>query len=59
VVRSGRSLAAIEVKTGVRRATLSGLAEFTKTFHLDRTLLVGEDGIPLAGFLSEPIESWL
>jgi uncharacterized protein len=59
VVRSGRSLAAIEVKTGARWATPSGLAEFTKTFHPDRALLVGENGIPLADFLSEPVESWL
>ncbi len=59
VVRSGRSLVAFEVKTGARRATLSGLAEFAKAFHPDRTLLVGADGIPLAVFLSEPAESWL
>lgn len=59
VVRSGRSLVAFEVQTGARQATLSGLAEFAKAFHPDRTLLVGADGIPLADFLSEPAESWL
>jgi predicted AAA+ superfamily ATPase len=59
VVRSGRSLAAFEVKSGARRSTPSGLAEFAKAFHPDRTLLVGTDGIPLAEFLAEPVESWL
>jgi hypothetical protein len=43
---------AVEVKS-------SGLAEFAKAFQCDRTLLVGSGGIPLAEFLSEPVESWL
>ena len=59
VIRSGRSVVALEVKSGAQRATPSGLAEFAKAFHPDRTLLVGTDGIPLANFLSEPVESWL
>lgn len=33
VIRSGRSLVAFEVKSGTRRATPSGLAEFAKAFH--------------------------
>ena len=59
VVRSGRTLAAFEVKSGARPATPSGLAEFAKAFHPDRTLLLCTDGIPLAEFLAEPVESWL
>ena len=59
VIRSGRSLVTFEVMSGTRRATPSGLAEFAKAFHPDHTLLVGTDGIPLANFLSEPMESWL
>ncbi|MGH3852218.1 MAG: hypothetical protein ACRDR6_01705 [Pseudonocardiaceae bacterium] len=59
VVRSGHSLVAFEVKSGARRAAPSGLAEFARTFHQDRTLLVGTDGISLTDFLSEPVESWL
>ena len=51
-------MVAFEVKSGTRRATPSGLAEFAKAFHPDRTLLVGADGIPLAEFLAEPVESW-
>ncbi|MGH3772506.1 MAG: hypothetical protein ACRDRW_14115 [Pseudonocardiaceae bacterium] len=50
---------AFEVKSGARRAAPSGLAEFAKEFHSDRTLLVGADGISLTVFLSEPVESWL
>jgi predicted AAA+ superfamily ATPase len=59
VIRSGRSVVALEVKSGAQRAAPSGLAEFAKAFHPDRTLLVGTGGIPLANFLSEPAESWL
>ncbi len=59
VVRSGRSLVAFEVKSGDGRATRSGLVEFAKLFGPDRTLIVGTDGIPLADFLTEPLESWL
>jgi len=58
VVRSGRSLVAFEVKSGDGRAAPSGLAEFAKVFGPNRTLIVGADGIPLADFLAEPLESW-
>jgi hypothetical protein len=59
VVRSGRTLTAIEVKTGRVRDTLPGLQAFSAAFRPRRKLLVGADGIPLAEFLSEPVEHWI
>jgi hypothetical protein len=59
VVRAGRSLVAIEVKSGRAPSALPGLAAFTEEFRPKRALLVGGDGIPVAEFLLQPVESWL
>lgn len=59
VVRAGKRLLAIEVKSGRRRETLPGMAAFVDAFHPDRTLLVGGDGIDLDAFLARPVEEWL
>jgi hypothetical protein len=55
VVRVGRTVTAIEVKSHARRSALSGLAAFTKAHPKARTLLVGGDGIPLEDFLAHPV----
>ncbi|NOY93254.1 MAG: ATP-binding protein [Deltaproteobacteria bacterium] len=59
VVRAGASLLAIEVKSGRAPSSLPGLEAFAKAWKPTRTLLVGDDGVPLAEFLSRPIERWL
>lgn len=59
VVRAGRRVTAIEVKSGAARAGLSGMDAFSRAFKPDRMLLVGGDGIPLATFLSSPVERWV
>jgi len=59
VVRAGRSVVAIEVKSGRAPDTFSGLETFARTFKPKRTLLVGGDGIPLDEFLSRPVGHWL
>ena len=59
VVRAGKRLLAIEVKSGRRRDDLPGMAAFVEAFHPDRTLLVGGDGIELQTFLSRPVMDWL
>jgi uncharacterized protein len=59
VVRSGRSLTAIEVKSGRAPAARSGLAAFADLFKPRRKLLVGGDGIGLEAFLSRPVEFWV
>lgn len=59
VVCAGRMLIAIEVKSGRAPTALPGLAAFAEAFRPNRTLLVGDDGIPVSEFLSRPVEYWL
>jgi len=59
VVRAGRALVAIEVKSARRTDTLPGMAAFAEAFHPTRTLLVGADGIPVEEFLLQPVEHWV
>jgi predicted AAA+ superfamily ATPase len=59
VLRAGRRLVAIEVKSGARREALPGLAAFSEAFKPTRALLVGTGGIPVEGFLSQPVSHWL
>lgn len=59
VVRKGKTLVAIEVKSGRAPDTLHGLGVFAETFKPRRTLLVGNEGIPLEEFLSRPVVDWL
>ena len=59
VVRSGRRLIAIEVKSGRAPEILPGMQAFNAAFKPDRLLLVGGDGIPVSEFLRMPVESWI
>lgn len=59
VLRTGKTLVAIEVKSGRSPDTLPGLGVFADTFKPRRTLLVGGDGIPLEGFLGTAVSDWL
>ena len=59
VVRSGRLLTAIEVKSGRSTGSLAGMTAFGEAFHPDRKLLVGGDGIAVEDFLSQPVEHWV
>ena len=59
VVRAGKKLVAIEVKTTRRIDALPGMGAFADTFRPTRALLVGADGIALDEFLSRPVERWL
>ena len=59
VLQRGPRLVAIEVKSGSRRADLRGMEAFVARFRPGRTLLVGEDGVPLNEFLSVPADHWL
>lgn len=59
VVRAGRQVTAIEVKSGRARDTQAGLAAFTATFKPKRKLLVGGDGIAVEDFLAQPVEHWI
>jgi predicted AAA+ superfamily ATPase len=59
VVKAGRTLVALEVKSGHKRQVLPGIATFTNIFKPKRSLLIGGDGIPIEEFLKLPIEKWL
>jgi len=59
VVRAGRMLVAIEVKSGRAPVAHSGLAAFKEAFKPKRTMLVGGDGTPVKEFLSRPVTDWL
>lgn len=59
VVRVGRRLIAIEVKSGRTQEVLPGMQAFNESFKPDRLLLVGGDGIAVEDFLCQPIERWL
>lgn len=58
VVRRGRKLAAIEVKSGRRRQSLPGLARFAGKYPGARCLLVGGNGIALEDFLLAEPSRW-
>ncbi len=55
--RGPRSVA-IEVKSGKPRVEPSGLKEFERRFNPQRTVLVGESGVPLHEFLALPADHW-
>ena len=59
VVRKGRTVVGLEVKSGRVPLAHSGLAVFGEAFKPRRTLLVGGDGIPVEEFLSRPVTDWL
>ncbi len=59
VIRSGRSVVAIEVTSGRRKESLAGMEAFARAFRPRRTLLVGAQGIPIEEFLLAPAERWV
>lgn len=59
VVKAGRRLASIEVKSGRAPQAHRGTAAFEAAFKPKRSLLVGGDGIDLAEFLSRSVLDWI
>ncbi len=59
VVKVGRRLIAIEVKSGRTREIPAGMAAFAEAFRPQRTLLVGGDGIAIEEFLAHPVSHWI
>lgn len=57
VICKGKSIIAIEVKSGRKKTNLSGMELFSKEFKVKKKLLVGEGGIPIKEFLTVPIET--
>ena len=59
VLRAGKRLIAIEVKSGRKREMPPGLEAFSRAFRPHRVLLVGAQGIPLEEFLLQPAATWV
>ena len=59
VLRRGKKLVAIEVKSGNIASTLPGMDAFSRKFKPTRKLLVGTGGISLEEFLLTPVHYWL
>lgn len=59
VLQRGKSVVAIEVKSGARRQSLPGLDAFARVAKPKRRLLVGGQGIPIEEFLSHPTAHWM
>lgn len=59
VVRSGRRLVALEVKSARARDVRPGLGAFAEAFDRARMLVVGGEGLELEAFLAMPLEKWL
>ena len=58
VLQRGRHVIPIEVKSGSKRRPLQGMVSFIERFSPQRSLLVGDDGIPLNEFLTVPAHYW-
>jgi predicted AAA+ superfamily ATPase len=59
ILSRGKSLVALEVKSGRRKVTLPGIEAFSKEFRVGKKLLVGAQGIPVEEFLLTPPPKWL
>jgi hypothetical protein len=57
VVRAGRAVIAVEVKSGRARDAHPGLAAFSEAFKPKRRLLLGADGITVESFLLQPADA--
>jgi len=58
VVKTGRGLTGIEVKSGRASDSLPDMTAFREAFKPKRTLLVGGDGISIEEFLLQPADHW-
>ena len=59
VVRAGRTVLPIELKSGRAPDAFPGLGAFATAFTPKRALIVDGDGISLEDFLTQPVEHWL
>ena len=56
IVRRGEDILPIEVKSGLRKDSLSGIKQFCQQFSVKKSLCVGTQGMPLEEFLLTPVE---
>ena len=55
ILRHGKTLTAIEVKSGKENISHTGIDNFVKQYHPSRILLIGDQGIPVKDFLKSPL----
>jgi len=54
VVRLGKRVVALEVKSGASKGALPGMEAFARAFRPQRSLLIGGDGLSLERFFQMP-----
>jgi uncharacterized protein len=59
IVRAGKSVTAIEVKSARARNGFSGLAAFGAAVPKARKFVVGADGVAVEDFLRRPVLHWV
>ncbi len=59
VISNGRLTTAIEVKSGAKQGSSSGLTAFAKKFENCGSLQIGTGGVSLGEFFSQPLSYWL
>ena len=59
VLKQGKVITALEVKSGRTRAHQPGLSAFAAAHRPQRSIVVGGDGIELDEFLLTPAEHWV
>jgi predicted AAA+ superfamily ATPase len=59
VLARGKSIAAIEIKSGRRKNTLPGMEVFNRKYDVKKNILVGSSGISVEEFLNRPALFWL
>jgi predicted AAA+ superfamily ATPase len=59
VVKAGRRLAAVEVKSGRAPQAHAGTEAFAAAFKPQRKLLVGGDGVSVEAFLLQAVGHWM
>ncbi|MBI5572999.1 MAG: ATP-binding protein [Elusimicrobia bacterium] len=58
VICKGKTVIAVEVKSGRKKVSLPGIELFSEEFKVKKKLLVGPGGIPIKEFLTVPIETF-
>lgn len=58
VLKKGEMTIAIEITSGARHHTKTGMSLFSEQFNPQRSLLVGTGGIALVEFLQTAPENW-
>ena len=59
ILKKGKKITAIEVKSSHKKKKVSGLNIFAKLFKPNKILVVGDQGINLNEFLKKPIQTWV